>query len=181
MKIVDCEYDRHGETILEIFNQAIAYSTALYEYELRTLKDIKQWFQAKNQHKYPIIGIQNNQGDLLGFASYGAFRPFAAFQYSIEHSVYVDGAHRNKGVGKTLLKQLIQIGQQQNYHMMIGVIDGSNQISIKLHQSLNFNHCGTIKHAGFKFNRWLDIKLYQLMLNDANNTGDKQNTDIVIS
>lgn len=181
MKIVDCEYDRHGETILKIFNQAIASSTALYEYEPRTIKDIKQWFQAKNQRKYPIIGIQDNQGDLLGFASYGSFRSFAAFQYSIEHSVYVDAAHRNKGAGKTLLKQLIQIGQQQNYHMMIGVIDGTNQISIKLHQSLDFNYCGTIKHAGFKFNRWLDIELYQLILNDASNTEDKRNADIFTS
>jgi len=167
MRIVDCEYDRHGETILNIFNQAISSSTALYEYELRTLDNIRQWFQYKAQKKYPIIGIEDNRGnDLLGFSTYGTFRPFAACQYSVEHSVYVDVSHRSKGVGKALLRQLIQTAQQQNYHMMIGVIDRANEISIKLHRSMNFNHCGTIKHAGFKFERWLDIELYQLILNE---------------
>ena len=170
MRIVDCEYDLHGETILKIFNEAIASTTALYEYELKTLDNLQQWFKEKNQHKHPIVGVQNDYGDLLGFATYGTFRNFAAFQYSIEHSVYVDAAHRKQGVGKILLKRLIQTAQQQNYHMMIGVIDATNQISIKLHQSMKFNHCGTIKHAGFKFNRWLDIELYQLILNDVNSS-----------
>ena len=180
MRIVDCEYDRHGETILRIFNQAIASSTALYEYELRTLDNIQQWFKEKNQHEYPIHGIQNDRGDLLGFSTYGNFRPFAAFQYSVEHSVYVDVAHRRQGLGKILLRRLIHTAQQQNYHMMIGVIDGANQISIKLHQSMKFNHCGTIRHAGFKFDRWLDLELYQLVLNDTKSSSNKNAADITI-
>ena len=164
MKIVNCQYDRHGQTILNIFNDAIATSTALYDYELRTLETIQEWFKTKKAKKYPIIGIEESNGSLMGFATYGAFRSWAAYKYSIEHSVYVDSLYRGQGVGRKLLKELIQVAEQQNYHMMIGGIDAENNISIKLHQSMGFQHCGSIKQAGFKFGRWLDLEFYQLIL-----------------
>lgn len=163
MKIVNCQYNRHGKTILKIFNEAIANSTALYEYEPRTLATIQKWFIAKEEKGYPVLGMEDNHS-LLGFASYGDFRPWAGFKYSIEHSIYVDSQHRGKGIGKELLKQLILIAQQQNYHVMIGGIDADNYISIQLHQSMGFKHCGSIKQTGFKFGRWLDLELYQLIL-----------------
>jgi L-amino acid N-acyltransferase len=164
LKIVNCQYDRHGTTILHIFNQAIATSTALYDYQPRTLATIKTWFQVKAENNYPIIGIEDDLGFLMGFASYGAFRSWAAYKYSIEHSVYVNSPYRGRGVGKKLLKELIKIAQRQNYHTLIGGIDAENYVSIKLHQSLGFQHCGTIEHAGYKFGRWLNLEFYQLIL-----------------
>ena len=164
MNIVSCQYDRHGKTILSIFNEAIATSTALYDYEPRTLETIREWFKAKETNNYPVIGIEDGNGSLMGFATYGAFRSWAAYKYSIEHSVYVDSRYRGKGIGKKLLKALIKIAEQQNYHMIIGGIDAENNISIKLHESMGFKHCGTIRQAGFKFGRWLDLEFYQLIL-----------------
>ena len=164
MKIVNCQYDYHGKAILNILNEAIANSTALYDYEPRTLTAIQKWFKHKQKHKYPIIGIENNNNALMGFATYGAFRSWAAYKYSVEHSVYVDLPFRGKGIGKRLLTELIQLAKQQNYHTLIGGIDAENKISIRLHQSLGFNYCGTIKQAGFKFDRWLDLEFYQLIL-----------------
>lgn len=169
MNLVSCQYDRHGETVLTIFNEAIANSTAVYDYEPRTVKAIAKWFEVKEVNNYPIIGIEDDRGLLMGFASYGSFRPHAAYKYSIEHSLYVDSAHRGKGIGKKLLQELIKIAQQQNYHMIIGGIDAENNISIKLHLSLGFQHCGTIKQAGFKFGRWLDLEFYQLILATPDN------------
>ena len=167
--IINCQYDRHGKTILNIFNKAIATSTALYDYEPRTLETIREWFKVKEAKNYPVIGIEDGNGSLMGFATYGAFRSWAAYKYSIEHSVYVDSKHRGKGIGKKLLGELIQIAEQQDYHMMIGGIDTQNNISIKLHQSMGFQHCGSIKQAGYKFGRWLDLEFYQLILSTPNN------------
>ena len=164
MEIVSCQYERHGKTVLKIFNEAIATSTALYDYEPRTLSAIEQWFKNKSQHNYPVIGVENNHGVLMGFATYGAFRSWAAYKYSVEHSVYVDVEFRGKGVGKSLLTELIRLAKQQNYHTIIGGIDAENIISIRLHQSLGFVYCGRIEQAGFKFDRWLDLEFYQLVL-----------------
>ena len=163
IQIVKCEYDRHGATILKIFNEAIATSTAIYEYDPKTITFIQEWFEEKSVKNYPIIGIEEHSS-LLGFATYDSFRSLAAYKSTIEHSVYLDSPYRGKGLGKRLLRELMFIAQQQQYHTAIGVIDGSNQISIRLHQSMGFKHCGSIKQAGFKFGRWLDLELYQLIL-----------------
>ena len=169
MEIVSCQYERHGKTILNIFNEAIATSTALYDYEPRTMATIQKWFENKERHHYPVIGIENSNGVLMGFATYGAFRSWAAYKYTVEHSVYVDVEFRGKGVGKTLLTELVRLAKQQDYHAIVGGIDAENAVSIRLHQSLGFIYCGTIKQVGFKFNRWLDLKFYQLILLTPNN------------
>ena len=164
METIICQYEPHGQAILRIFNRAIATSTALYDYEPRTLATIQSWFATKAANNYPIIGIEADNGNLAGFATYGAFRPHAAYKYAIEHSVYVDYRYRGKGIGKRLLSELIAIAKQQNYHTMIGGIDAQNTISIKLHCSMGFKHCGCIKQVGYKFNKWLDLEFYQLIL-----------------
>jgi L-amino acid N-acyltransferase YncA len=164
MRVVQCEHKRHAEAILAIFNEAIANTTALYDYKPRTMEMMAAWFNAKAKGKYPVIGIEDESGELMGFASYGTFRERPAYKYSVEHSVYVDTRFRRRGVGKRLVEEIIAAAQGQNYHVLIGGIDATNAASIKLHEELGFTHCGTIRHAGFKFGRWLDLVFYQLIL-----------------
>ncbi len=164
MKLVRCEPRRHSDAILAILNEAIANSTALYDYKPRTPANMVGWFEAKAQKQYPVIGIENDGGDLLGFASYGPFRAWPAYKYTIEHSVYVDTRFRGQGVGRKLLEAVIAAAMEQDYHVMVGGIDASNAVSIRLHESLGFTACGIVKHAGFKFGRWLDLAFYQLIM-----------------
>lgn len=163
-KLIHCSYEQHAAPILEIFNHAIVHSTALYEYQPRTLSFIQQWFETKRAGNFPIIGLEQ-AGELLAFASYGRFRPHPAYKYSVEHSIYVHPEHRGQGLGKSLLKALIQEAEAQNYHLLIAGIDAQNVASIALHTRLGFVHAGTIQQAGFKFGRWLDLAFYQLILN----------------
>jgi len=108
--------------------------------------------------------VLDEDGTLMGFGSYGPFRPHAAYQHTVEHSIYVDARFRGRGLGKELLNRLIERATQQGYHMMIGVIDAENAGSIALHAKAGFEPCGHIREAGFKFGRWLDLALYQLIL-----------------
>jgi L-amino acid N-acyltransferase len=165
MQFIPCNYNDHARSILDILNDTIAHSTALYDYQPRTIETMATWFETKRQGNYPVIGaIDSTTNQLLGFASYGTFRAWPAYKYSIEHSLYVHKDHRNQGVGKALMQQLIATAKAQQYHTMIGVIDRTNQASIALHQKLGFDHAGTIKQAGFKFGDWLDLAFYQLIL-----------------
>jgi L-amino acid N-acyltransferase len=172
MRIVSCTYALHAEQILFIFNEAIASSTALYDYTARPLASMVDWFADKEAHHLPVIGIENDAGILLGFASYGAFRVRPAFKYSIEHSIYIHPDYRGQGLGKKLLLLIIEKAQEQGYHTLIGGIDAENTASITLHQQLGFNHAGTIKQSGFKFGRWLDLAFYQLILATPQNPVD---------
>jgi L-amino acid N-acyltransferase len=164
MTIIQCDYQRHAQPILAIFNDAIANSTVLYEYKPRTMETMAAWFDTKAKGKYPVIGVEGESGELMGFASYGAFRAFPAYKYTVEHSVYVDARFRGRGLGKRLMKEIIAAAQGQNYHTMVGVIDASNLVSIGLHEAFGFTACGSILQAGFKFGRWLDVLFYQLIL-----------------
>ena len=162
--IVQCTHDRHAEAILAIFNDAILHSTALYDYKPRTREMMAAWFEVKAKGKFPVIGLENDSGELMGFGSYGTFRGFPAYKYTVEHSVYVAGRFRGQGVGKRLLQEIITAAQRQDYHVLVGAIDASNAVSMQLHEALGFTPCGTIRQAGFKFNRWLDLLFYQLLL-----------------
>ncbi len=164
MAIIDCSHDEHADAIVAILNDAILNSTAVYDYAPRPRHTMLSWFEAKARGLFPVFGAVDDAGQLLGFASYGAFRPWAAYKYSIEHSVYVHRDQRGRGIGRTLLERLIRAATEQEYHVMIGGIDRENAASIALHEKLGFTHAGTIEQAGFKFGRWLDLAFYQLVL-----------------
>jgi len=162
--IVRCGEQKHAAAILAIFNEAIVNSTALYDYKPRTMEVMRAWFEAKAKGNFPVIGVESADGELMGFASFGPFRAFPAYKYTVEHSVYVDARFRGRGVGRRLLDAAIHAAREQEFHVLVGGIDASNTASIQLHERLGFTHCGTIHQAGFKFGRWLDLAFYQRIL-----------------
>jgi L-amino acid N-acyltransferase len=172
VKLVDCTFEQHAAAILEIFNDAILNSSALYEYKPRTMETMKTWFATKAANRFPVLGAIDEAGALMGFASYGTFRAFPANKYSVEHSVYVQQAHRGKGVSVGLMNALIERARGAELHTLIGGIDAKNSASIALHEKLGFKHAGTIEHAAFKFDRWLDLAFYQLILNTPSHPVD---------
>jgi L-amino acid N-acyltransferase len=162
--LVACNYESHSRAILDILNEAIVNSTALYDYRPRAPESMVNWFKSKNAANFPVIGAIDGQGALTGFASYGVFRAWPAYKYSVEHSVYVHKDHRGKGIGLALLQKLIAAAAQQQYHVLVGGIDVRNVASIRLHEKIGFVHTGTIKHAAYKFGTWLDLGFWQVIL-----------------
>ncbi len=163
-EVIPCTQARHAVAILDIFNDAILTSTALYDYQPRTLASMDDWFANKLKGNFPILGLENAAGQLIAFGSYGKFRAFPAYKYTVEHSVYVHRDHRKQGLGLQIMQALIEAAQQNDLHAMIGAIDASNDVSRALHQRLGFQHVGTLPQVGFKFGRWLDLAFYQLLL-----------------
>lgn len=160
-----CEADAHAGAILAIFNEAIAHSTALYEYQPRTLQTMATWFATKQAGGFPVIGAFDAAGELLGFASWGTFRAFPAFKYTVEHSVYVRSDQRGRGIGERLLRELLRLAEAgDRVHALIAGIDMQNAGSIALHEKLGFRHVGTLPQVGFKFGRWLDLGFWQRTL-----------------
>lgn len=150
--------------ILEIFNESILNTTALYYFDPLDMDWMQQWFADKKAGNYPIIGAYNENGQLMGFSTYGVFRARPGYKFTVEHSVYVHKDYRRLGLGKTLLKEIIIHAKAQDYHVMVGVIDAANEISIRLHKNEGFELSGILKETGFKFGRWLDVAFLQLIL-----------------
>ena len=151
------------EAILDIINNNILHSTSLYDYSIRSFEQQKAILEEKIQKGFPVIVAENN-GKVLGFGMYSEFRFREAYQFTVEHSVYVTENQLGKGIGKRLLSELIVLARAQKLHTMIGVIDSENQNSIAFHEQFGFKIVGTIKESGYKFDRWLDSVFMQLLL-----------------
>ncbi len=149
--------------ILEIINYNILNSTSLYDYDIRTLEQQKSILEEKLKKGFPVIVATINE-KCVGFGLYSEFRFRQAYQFTVEHSVYVSNDFNGKGIGKLLLQELISVAKIQGLHTMIGVIDSENESSINFHKKFGFEVVGTIKDSGFKFNRWLHSVFMQLIL-----------------
>ena len=149
--------------ILVIYNDVIVNTTAVYDYEPHTLAMRKAWFDTKKQQGFPVFVAEEN-GKILGLSSIGPFRAWAAYQYSVENSIYVASEARGKGVAKLLMPPIIEAAKQLGMHTILAGIDAGNEASIKLHQLFGFEEVAHFKQVGWKFDRWLDLKFLQLII-----------------
>ncbi|MEZ4811549.1 MAG: N-acetyltransferase family protein [Allomuricauda sp.] len=154
---------RDVQSILEIVNHEILNSTVLYDYQERSYEQQLAWFEKKLQDNMPII-VAEKDNKVIGFGTYGIFRPWDAYRSSVEHSIYVNHQARGMGVGKLIMTELIRLAKEQGYHTMIAGVDGSNKGSYDFHKKFGFQEIGTFKEIGYKFDRWLDLIFMQLFL-----------------
>ena len=149
--------------ILAIYNEVIASSTAVYRDTPATLDDRLEWFNARRAQSYPILVAADDSG-LLGFASYGDFRAWPGYRFSVEHTVHIRADQRGRGVGSALMRVLIQRAVAQGKHVMIGGVDAENEASLRFHERLGFVPAARLHQVGFKFNRWLDLVFVERIL-----------------
>ncbi|SOE24101.1 phosphinothricin acetyltransferase [Spirosomataceae bacterium TFI 002] len=151
--------------IKAILNDNIANTTVNFDYGLKDDTYMQSWFSYKLEHKLPIV-IAEIDGKVAGYASYGPFRPWDGYRFSIEHSIYTHNDFQRKGVGKALIETLIQQAKKSGYKTMIGCIDAKNINSIHFHQKFGFDIVGKFKDIGYKFDTWLDCVFVQLILQE---------------
>lgn len=149
--------------ILEIYNHAIINTTAVYSEQPHTLDMRLAWFNDRLSNGFPVFVLEID-GKVAGFSTFGHFRAWQCYRYTVEHSVYVHIDHRGKGLSKLLLPPLIDRARKMKLHAMIAGIDGENEISQRLHRSFGFVEVAHFKEVGFKFGRWLDLKFMELIL-----------------
>lgn len=164
MKITIRPYQTEDtQAILDIINYNILYSTALYDYNVRTYEQQKAILEDKIAKNFPVI-VAVVDGLVVGFGMYSEFRFREAYKFTVEHSVYVANDYHGKGIGNLLLAELITLAKAQKLHTMIAVIDSENQGSVLFHEKFGFKTVGIIKESGYKFDRWLHSVFMQLIL-----------------
>lgn len=144
--------------MLAIYNDAVVHTTASYDYEPRSMEKQKAWFAAKQAAGLPVLVAQVDR-QVAGFASYGPFRAWEGYRFTVEHAIYVGENFRRHGLATALLQELLAIARQQGLHVMVAGIDAENAGSIALHRRLGFEDAGVMREVGFKFGRWLDLAL----------------------
>lgn len=153
-------------TITEIYNDAVANTTAIWNDQQVDEANRLRWLHEHEQQGFPVLVAVNEQQQTVGYATYGAWRAFDGYRFTVEHSVYVHRDARGGGIGKQLMRALIERARAQGLHIMVAGIDASNHTSIALHERLGFKQTGMLPEVGTKFGRWLDLVFLQLMLEE---------------
>ena len=152
------------EGILEIYNDVIRTSTAVYSVEPVALEERRSWLAARRERGFPVL-VATDGPEVLGFASFGDWRGnWNGYRYTVEHSVHVRAEVRRRGVGRELVEALIPRARDLGRHVMIGSIDATNLDSLLFHQRLGFERVAHFREVGRKFGRWLDLVFMQRWL-----------------
>lgn len=149
--------------IVAIYNEVIANSTAIFSDTPVTLENRRAWFQDRVEKNYPLLVAEDAAG-VLGLATFGDFRSFPGYRYTVEHSVHVRADARGRGIGKRLVEALFAPALALGKHVMVGGIDADNAASIAFHQRLGFVESGRMAEVGRKGGRWLNLVFMQKIL-----------------
>jgi L-amino acid N-acyltransferase YncA len=121
------------------------------------------WFAGKQEARLPVL-VAEVDGQVAGFASYGPFRSWDGYRFTVEHGVYVAAGFRRRGIASALVRLLIARAGAAQLHLMVAGIDAENAGSIELHRRLGFEDAGVLREAGYKFGRWLDLAFMTLRI-----------------
>lgn len=151
-----------AQAICEIYNYYIENTAITFEEALLAPNDIAHRIK-KLTEKHPWLVYEVN-GEILGYTYAGEFKSRCAYRYTLETSVYLSYKHLSKGIGAELYSKLIEESRRIGIHSLIGVIAIPNEPSISLHKKLGFKFAGRLSEAGYKFNNWIDIEYWQLII-----------------
>ncbi|SFD15364.1 GNAT family N-acetyltransferase [Tropicimonas isoalkanivorans] len=165
MQIRDAE-DRDLEGITTIYNDAIEQTTAIWNETIIDVENRRAWLADRRTAGYPVLVAVSDDDKVLGYASFGDWRAWDGYRYTVEHSVYVRSDQRGAGIGKALMEALIGRARDIGKHVMVAGIEAGNTGSIRLHEKLGFERAGLLRQVGTKFGRWLDLAFLQLTLDD---------------
>jgi L-amino acid N-acyltransferase YncA len=147
--------------ITAIYRPAVLTGTASFELDPPDEAEMQKRMQAILEAGFPYLTAERG-GQVLGYGYLGAYRPRAAYRWSVENSVYVAPDAQRSGTGRLLLRALIDEAASRGYRQIVAVIgDSQSRGSIGLHTALGFTHSGVVRSVGFKHGRWLDQVIMQ--------------------
>jgi phosphinothricin acetyltransferase len=153
--------------ITEIYAHAVRYGTATFELIPPDLAEMARRFAALVDGGFPYL-VAALDGQVVGYAYAGAYRPRPAYRFTVENSIYLEPAIHRRGIGLQLLQRLILECEARGYRQMIAVIgDSANAGSIGVHAKSGFTLIGTHPNVGLKFSRWLDTVMMQRPLGEG--------------
>jgi L-amino acid N-acyltransferase len=153
------------EALTEIHNHAVVHTTAIWNEDPVDVDDRAAWLGERSCDGFPVIVATDDTG-VLGYASFGRWRPHSGFRHTVEHSVYVREGQQGRGIGRILMTELLARARAQGVHVMVAAVESGNAASVALHEKLGFVEVGRMPQVGAKFGRWLDLTFLQITLDE---------------
>lgn len=150
--------------ITAIYRESVIHGTGTFEVEAPDEAEMARRRNDVLTNGLPWL-VLKKRGDVVGYAYANHFRPRRAYRFCVENSVYLAADAQRQGLGRLLLAELMARCEAAGARQMLAVIgDSANIGSIRVHQALGFEPVGTLKAAGWKLGRWLDVVMMQRSL-----------------
>jgi L-amino acid N-acyltransferase YncA len=149
--------------VTDIYNEVLLHSTAIYREEPTTTEERIAWWRAQLEKGYPLL-VAEDEGSIIGFASFGDFRPWPGYRFTVEGTIHLRREARHRGIGTMLFQKLLSRARDAGKHMMIAGVDSENIASLRFMEKLGAERRAHLKEVGFKFGRFLDLVYFQIPL-----------------
>ena len=151
------------EGLVAIYNEVIATSTAIYSNLPVNLEERRAWWRSRTAQGYPVL-VARDEAGVAGVSTFGDFRAWPGYRFTVEHSVHVRADGRGRGIGTLLVQALLPRAAALGKHEMVAGVDAANAASIRFHERLGFQRSAHLREVGYKFDRWLDLVFLQRMI-----------------
>lgn len=148
------------DEITAIYNEVLTTSTAIYNDRPATLEDRIAWWRSRTEQGYPVL-VAIDANSVAGFGTFGDFRPWPGYRFTVEGTIHIHSAARGRGIGTELLKALVAKAQALGKHTMIAGVDAENTASLRFLERFGFERVGYLREVGYKFDRFLDLVFLQ--------------------
>lgn len=142
--------------MLAIYNDVVRTSNAVFTESERSADEHRLWWRDRVEAALPVLVALDGE-EVVGFASYGPFRPWPGYRQTVEHSIHVRADRRRQGFGGALLAQLVRCASEVGVHVMVAGVDGGNEASLALHEAHGFRQAGRLHEVAVKHDEWLDL------------------------
>ena len=153
---------KDAKQLVEIYNHYVLNSIITFDEIPSTITDFIEKIKSIYK-KFPFL-VYEEDNEILGYAYANVWRFKPAYKHTAEITVYVKHNVHGKQIGTQLYAELLKQLKQQNFHVVIGGLTLPNEASVKLHEKFGFQQVAHFKQVGFKFNTWLDVGFWQLLL-----------------
>jgi L-amino acid N-acyltransferase YncA len=162
IKIVNTE-EHHISVIREIYNYYVQHTTVTFHAELLDDSEMKSILFFKNS-RFSSFTILNATNQVVGYLILGYYKPRQAYDFTAEVTIYLHPDWIGKGIGKKAMEYVENIAKEREFHALLGVICAENETSIAMFKKFGYWECACFKEVGRKFNRWLDVVVYEKIL-----------------
>lgn len=152
------------QAVAAIYGREVLEGTATFEDAPPTAEAMTERLDAVRRRGLPWL-VAELDGQVVAYAYASPFRPRTAYRYAVESSIYAAPGHQGRGLGRALMDQLISHCRDMGLRQMIAAVSNTeDDASIRLHRKLGFREVGVYQKVGWKFGRWIDVRLFQLDL-----------------
>jgi L-amino acid N-acyltransferase YncA len=149
--------------VTEIYNREVIAGTSTFDTEVRSGRSEEEWFEEHRSPAFPLI-VAEEDGRIVAWATLSPWSPRGAYRHTVEGSLFVREGYRGRGVGTALTRELIARARSAGHHVLLARVEIGNRRSRAVLLRHGFRSIGVMHEVGHKFDRWLDIEVFELAL-----------------